>query len=144
MGRAGRWSKGFTFLELLLVAFVLLIAASGIIGSYVWTHFLSQRARETMMANDDLRDMMEHIHATAFTALPTLFPSGQANANGYQTIVSGQTGGVPNPFILPGETMTVTYPSQTATRREVLVTVTWSSRGGQRSASLAGLRTNSS
>ena len=144
MARTWRTSRGFTFLELLLVAFVVLTAISGILGSYASTHFLSQQARELMMANDDLRDMMEHVNATAFAALPTLFPPGAGNANGYQTIVSGQTGGTPNPFVLPGETITVTYPSQTATRREMLVTITWTNRGGQRSASLAGLRTSSS
>ena len=134
--------SGFTFVELLLVIFVLITASSGIIGSYLSTHYLSQYARETMMVNDDLRDMMERINATPFSAILTNFPSGTANVGGYQTIVSGQTGGVANPFALQGESITVTYPSQSATRLEVLVTVTWTSRGSQRTASLAGLRTN--
>ena len=133
---------GFTFVELLLVIFVLITAAAGIIGSYLSIHYLSRYARETMMANDDLRDMMERINATAFSALPANFPSGTANAAGYQAIVSGQTGGVPNPFALPGESITVTYPPHPAPGLEILVTIRWTNQNGQRTSSLAGLRTS--
>ena len=132
-----RTSRGFTFVELLLVIFVLITASAGIIGSYFSTHYLSHYAKETMMATDDLRDMMERIDATAFSALSVNFPSGTANGplNSYPGIVGG--------YLLPGESITVTYPSVTATRREVLVAVTWTSRGSQRTASLAGLKTSS-
>lgn len=138
-----RRRNGFTFVELLLVIFVLVAAAAGIVGSYLSSHYLSQYGRETMIANDDLRDMMERINATPFSALQTNFPSGTVNGPGgnpYERIVDSVVNGV---FPLPGEQITVTYPSQSATRLEVLVTVTWTHRGGQRTASIVGLRTNS-
>ncbi len=130
-------SRGFTFVELLLVIFVFITASAGVIGSYLATHYLSHYAKETMMATNDLRDMMESINATPFSALSANFPSGTANgpANSYSGIVGG--------YLLTGESVTVTYPSMTATRREVLVVVTWTSRGSQRTASLAGLKTSS-
>lgn len=130
-------SQGFTFVELLLVIFVLMTASAGIIGAYLSTHYLSHYAKETMMATDDLRDMMERINATPFSSLGVNFPAGTANgpANSYPGIVGG--------YLLPGESITVTYPSVSPTRREVLVAVTWTSRGGQRTAALTGLKTSS-
>ncbi len=137
LGKQLRMTAGFTFVELLLVIFVLITASAGIIGSYFSTHFLSHYAKETMMATDDLRDMMERIYATPFSALNANFPAGTANgpANSYSGIVGG--------YLLSGESITVTYPSVSATRRELLVAVTWTSRGSQRVASLSGVRTSS-
>jgi len=136
-------SRGLTFVELLLVMFVFIAAGTGILGSYLSTHFLSQYAKDTMISTGDLKDMMERINATPFATLLANFPNDAANANGYQTIVAGQTGGTPNPFALQNESITVTYPSQTATRLEVLVTVNWRSLGRDRSASMSTIRTSS-
>ena len=135
-----RSAGGFTFVELLLVIFVLITAGAGLIGSYFSTHYLSHYAKEVMMATDDLRDMMERINATPFNALAVNFPDGVANGTGnsYPGIV-----GV-GAYLLPSESITVTYPPPvSATKREVLVTVTWKSRGASRWSSLAGLRTSS-
>lgn len=127
---------GFTFVELLLVIFVLITAGAGIIGSYFSTHYLSHYAKEVLMATDDLRDMMERINAAPFNALAASFPAGVANGTGnsYPAIVGG--------YLLPGESITVTYPSVTATKREIIVTVSWTSRGAARTSSLTGLRTS--
>ena len=130
---------GFTFVELLLVVFVLVAAGTGIFGSFLSTHLLTQYARDTMIAMDDLRDMMERIHATPFASLPTDFPAGDADGpagNPYPAIVGNGT------YVLSSEQITVTYPSQTASRREILVTVNWQSHGRQRAAALSTIRTS--
>ena len=133
-----RRSRGFTFVELLLVIFVLAAAGTGILGSFLSTHFLTQYARDTMIAMDDLKDMMERIQATPFTNLTADFPSGDPDGpagNAYQVIVGGG-------YALSDQRITVTYPSQTASRREILVTLTWKSRGRDRSAALSTVRTS--
>ncbi len=134
---------GFTLVELLLVTFIFVIVGAGILGSYLSSHFLSSHSRDAMVATEDLKDMMERISATPFTALLATFPAGTANANGYQAIVSGQTGGVPNAFSLQNESIAVTYPSQATDRLEVLVTVTWRTLGRDRVASAATVKTSS-
>lgn len=134
-GRRG----GFTFIELMLVIFVLAAAGTGILGSFLSTHLLTQHGRDTMVAVEDLKDMMERIHATPFTDLLTDFPAGDADGpagNAYTAIVGN------NGYTLPGQQITVTYPAQTATRREILVTLNWTSRGRARSAALSTVRTS--
>jgi len=134
-----RQQRGFTFVELLLVIFVLVAAGTGILGSFLSTHLLTQYGRDTMVAMEDLKDMMERIHATPFTDLLTDFPAGDANGpagNAYTCIVGN------NGYTLSDQQITVTYPAQTATRREVLVTLSWTSRGRTRSAALSTVRTS--
>jgi prepilin-type N-terminal cleavage/methylation domain-containing protein len=123
--------RGFTFIELLLVIFVLAAAGTGILGSFLSTHLLTQYGRDMMVAMEDLKDMMEHIHATPFTDLLTDFPAGDAD---------GPAG---NGYTLPDQQITVTYPDpQTVSRREILVTLSWTSRGRARSAALSTVRTS--
>lgn len=132
-----RPAGGFTFVELLLVVFVLITAGAGLVGSYFSTLYLSHYAKEVMMATDDLRDMMERINATPFSALAANFPSGVANGTG------NSYPGIVGAYALQNESITVTYPAVSGTKREVLVTVTWTSRGATRSSAIAGLRTSS-
>lgn len=129
---------GFTLVELLLVLFVFVIVGSGVLGSYLSIHILSQHAQETMVAMEDLRDIMERIHATPFASQLTNFPSGVANgpvANSYTTIVGGYT--------LPSQSLTVTYPSQSGTRLEILVALSWTSLGRARTVAVSTVKTSS-
>ena len=129
---------GFSLVELLLVLFVFVIVGSGVLGSYLSIHLLSQHARETMVAMEDLKDILERIQATPFASLLTNFPNGVANgpvANNYATIVGNYT--------LPGQSLTVTYPSQSATRVEILVAVSWTSQGRARTVSASTAKTSS-
>ena len=130
--------RGLTFVELLLVLFIFVVVGAGVVGSYLSIHVLSQHARETMVAMEDLKDMMERMNSTSFTSQLTNFPSGVANGpvtNIYATIVGGYT--------LPNQSVTVTYPAQSATRLEILVALSWSSSGRARTVALSTVKTSS-
>lgn len=148
-------SHGVTFVELLFVIFVFVAAGAGILGSYLSTHYLAHYARETMIATEDLKDMMERINSTPYTTLFDCsagtqleqFPDGAVNGpaqNQYVNIVSSN-----GQFPLVNEQVTVTYPNLPAcvggtipNRAEVLVTVAWTGAGGrQRTMSLSTVRT---
>ena len=133
-GRRG----GFTLVELMLVLFIFIVMGTGVVGAYLSIQMLSHHAEETMVAMEDLSDMMERIHATPFATLSTSFPNGFANGpatNIYAIIVGGYT--------LPGESVTVTYPSQSATRLEILVSISWASLGRARTLAVSTIKTSS-
>ena len=129
--------RGFTIIELIIALFVFVVAGGGIAGANLYCHRLSEDVTNAMRAVDDLDDMMEHVQATPFSSLQVLFPGGVVNGGGgnaYAAVVGGYT--------LDGEQIIVTYPSQTAGRLEMLVTVNWLQRGRSRSARTATIRTN--
>ena len=149
--------RGITFVELLFVVFVFVAAGAGIFGSYLSSHYLAYFARDTMIATEDLKDVMERINSTPYNTLfdcaagTTLeqFPVGVANGpaqNRYVNIVSGN-----GQFPLRNEQITVTYPNLAACvggsipgRAEILVTVTWTSLSGrQRTLAVSTIRTSS-
>ncbi len=132
--------RGSTLIELLAALFVFVTASSGLLLAYLSGNLLSEQARQERIAYEDLRDMMERVQATAFTALPAIFPAGTANGGGgaptpYERIVGT--------YMLPNETITVTHPNATADRREVVVAVTWTHKGRNRTASISTIRTSS-
>lgn len=133
--------RGASLIEILLALAVFVTATAGIIGSYLAMHDLAEHATKNMRAVSDLQAIAERIASTTFQSITTDFPNGVANANGYQAIVSGQTGGVPNPFALPSESIIITYPSQTADRLEIVVTVNWTHGLRARSTMLSTVRT---
>ena len=90
-----------------------------------------------MKAVSDLDDIVECMRATPFNTVQATFPSGVANGGGvtsYLALVGGYT--------LLNEQITVTYPSQTPTRIEVLATLNWTERGRARTMQLSTVRTN--
>jgi len=130
--------SGGTFIELVLAIFVFVLAGTGIVGSFLSAHQLSDHAQNTAIAIEDLRDMMERIHATPFANLLTQFPAGVPDGGAgtpYTTIVGG--------YSLGSEQITVTYPTQTPDAVEVVVTVNWIQAGWSRSTSLSSWRTSS-
>ena len=131
-----RRKAGATMVEIVLAMLVLVIAGGGAYLSHLYSHQLSEHANDSLQAVNDLDDMLERIHATAFNNLQADFPDGVADGGGaYAAIVDGYT--------LPNEQITVTYPSATTVRLEMLVTVTWVTRGRARTASLSTVRTTS-
>ena len=128
--------RGVTLIEILTALFVIVMAGSGILGAMLSSQQLSEHAGHTMKAVSDGDDLMERIRATSFETLQATFPAGLADGGGvtdYAALVGGYT--------LPGEQIVVTYPSQTASRIEILVTVNWTERGRARSTVLSTVRT---
>ena len=139
MKMTARHQRGNTLIELLVSLFVLVTASSGLLLMYLSGNLLSEQARQERIAYEDLRDMMERIQATAFTAIAGNFPAGVANGGGGNPTPYARIVGT---YVLPNETITVTYPAIAADRREILVTVTWTQRTRARAASLLTVRTN--
>jgi len=126
-----------TLVEIVATLFICTMVGSAILGALISTQQLSQHAGHAMKAVSDLDDMLEHIRATSFNTVQGTFPAGIANGGGvtnYAALVGGYT--------LTGEQITVTYPSQTSTRIEVLVTLNWSERGRARTVQLSTVRTS--
>ncbi len=135
-GIGGR--RGMTLLEVLLALIVFVVASGGILGSYLASHWLAEHSTDTLRAIGDLEDLAERIYATDFENLPTTFPDGVPNgggANPYSATVGG--------YSLQDEQITVTYPTQSPNRVEMLVTINWTFRGLARTARLSILRTES-
>jgi hypothetical protein len=126
-----------TFVELLLAIVVFLVGLSGAIQALFACQDLSEHAQEVMIALDDLKDVMEEIHATPFESLPVRFPEGVADGSAaapYAAVVGGYT--------LPAQRITVTYAAQSSDRRELVATLTWLHRSRSRTLSLSTVRTS--
>jgi len=129
--------RGATFVELLLALLVFIVGLGGVLGAFLAANELGEHAQEVMVALDDLKDVLEEIHATPFENLTSRFPAGVANggaSNPYATMV-----GV---YALPGEQITVTYPAQSGDRLELVATLAWVHRSRLRTLSLSTVRTS--
>lgn len=127
--------KGVTFVEILLALVLFVISTTGIIGAHIAMSSLSDHSTQNMRASSDVLAIVEHIHATPFASIAVNFPAGLADGgvgSPYSTLVGGYT--------LADEAITVTYPSQTATRLEVLVTLNWTHKSRARSTSISTVR----
>ncbi|MFA5411575.1 MAG: hypothetical protein WC321_06965 [Candidatus Omnitrophota bacterium] len=69
-------NQGFTFLELMVTAFIVIVACLALLEVYGHSINLVLQAREIAIATDDLKDVMEALSNTAFSNLPIDFPSG--------------------------------------------------------------------
>lgn len=129
--------RGATFVELLLALLVFIVGLGGVLGAFLAANELGEHAQEVMVVLDDLKDVLEEIHATPFESLPTRFPAGVANGganNPYATMVGGYT--------LPAEQITITYPAQSSDRAELVATLTWVHRSRLRALHLSTIRTS--
>ena len=129
-------NAGMSLVEVVITLAVFVVAGLGIVGAHFYSNQLSEYATSSMRAVNDLEDIMERIHATPFDNLQATFPAGVPNGvgNAYAAIVGGYT--------LGSEQITVTYPSVTTGRLEMVVTVNWTERLRQRSTSLSTVRTS--
>ena len=126
-----------TLVELLLAAVVFLLAVGGIMLGFLASGALADSARQQMVASEDIKEMMERIHAAPFNNLAADFPNGTVNGPGgnpYNTLVGGYT--------LTGQSITVTSPNPAADPREIIVTVNWTDRTRARGLSATTMRTS--
>lgn len=115
--------RGSSLVEILLALVLFVIAGLGIVGSYIAMNDFSDYATKSMRAVSDLQAVTEHIQSTPFQNVTTVFPASVADGGvgkPYASLIGG--------YGLQGEQITVTYPSQTADRFEVTVTLSWTHR----------------
>ena len=122
--RAGRWpngswiarASGMTLVETLIAMLIFVLSGVWLTAAYRSVLELNRVSEETMVALDDLDDMMERVRSAPFAQLAASFPDGVAGV--YAPIVGDYT--------LSGERITVRHvPSAVATPRELIVEVTW-------------------
>ena len=125
---ADRCWSGFVLLEALLAVGVLIISAVWLMAAYHSALHLTEVAQQTLLALDDLKDMMERIKATSFSQLNTNFPNGAVNGvvgpgpDKYGAVVGG--------YGLTNEQITVVHqPSTGADPKELVVQLSWTNRG---------------
>jgi hypothetical protein len=123
---------GALFVEILAAVLVLGLAGVGLVASYLSLHRLVSDGREMQVAVDDMRDMVERIHGTAFNSLATTFPAGV----GVYTAVTG-------PYLLRNQQISIAYPAVTPDKREIVVTLTWQQGNRTRTVSSSTIRTSS-
>lgn len=128
--------RGMTLVEILVAVAIFVIAAGGILLGNFTMHQASEYANHTLTAVHHLDDIVEDIYATEFGALQAKFPAGVADGGAGQPYVA-----IVGSYALDNEQIVITYPAQTPTRLEMLVTVTWVSRQRPRSMQLSTVRT---
>lgn len=130
-------SRGITYPEILLALVIFVVTATGIVGAYFAMNNLSDYSTKSMRATSDAQLLMEHLNATSFDSIAATFPAGVADGGGtvYSTVVGGYT--------LPSESITVTYPSETTDRLEIVVTLNWQFRTRSHSVVLSTVRVRS-
>ena len=100
MKRKLRQSDGFTLMEVLIAAAILVVAIIGLWGTFITSLNCIVQARELNIVADDFRDVFEKIKSTAYVDLPTVFPDG------------GTVGvAVLGELLLQNEVITVRYPN---------------------------------
>jgi prepilin-type N-terminal cleavage/methylation domain-containing protein len=130
-----RRSKGFSLVELIAAAAVLVISGLGTLAAYLGSQQLIEHGVAMMRAADDLEDIVERIEDTAFETVMASFPDGEADggdANDYEALVGG--------YVLQDEEIVVTYPSVQNGRLEIMATINWVFRGRLYSTSVSTLK----
>lgn len=121
--------EGFTLIEILFAAGVVLLLVVGFLGAMTSMRYANEAAYQRTMALQDANQVIEQMRNTAATGT---FPSNVTSAYPSGGTVSGFTS-------LTNETVTVSYASATANPLDVTVTVSYSENG--RRTVTASLRT---
>lgn len=130
--------RGATLVEVLIAAFVLLMAVGAILETYNQFSRLGETTKDNMTALRDAQSMMERISSTAFANIEATYPNGAVDGGGvtdYSAIVGG--------YSLTNEQITVTYPAPGSNPLEMIVTVQWNTAQGRpMTKSLSTIRAN--
>lgn len=133
-GTNKKFERGFTLLELMIGAAVLIIALVTLIAAYVGCFTLNESARNLTIAINDGQSVMEEIRDRNNT-----FNITQEDWTNWASQDPPNGGGCNS---LDNESIIVTYPSGTgASPLEILVTVNWTEKGRSRSTQLTTLLT---
>jgi hypothetical protein len=101
-GKQRKGEKGFTIVELIIGAMIMLMVSVAIWNIYMVSINYMTRAREVRIATDDMQDVMEKLHSVPFSGLAAYFPH---DINVPEGIVGG--------FTLTNESIVVRYPAGT-------------------------------
>jgi hypothetical protein len=125
-------NKGFSLIELMAGAFVLVVIILVLWEIYSTSVNYIIMAKELRIATDDLQDVMERMQAINFSNITTLFPDG-ASVN--QDMVGG--------FDLDNESIVVRYPQGAGMDPlQIEVEINWTGkRGNPRSKIFRTVRT---
>ncbi|MBU4589878.1 MAG: prepilin-type N-terminal cleavage/methylation domain-containing protein [Candidatus Omnitrophica bacterium] len=127
-------NTGFTLLELMIGAAVLILALVGLIAAYIGCFALNEKARNLTVATNDAQCVMEEIRDRN-----TAFNITQEDWSAWAATDPPDGGGCST---LDNETITVTYPSGTGARPlEIIITVSWTEKGRQRNTQISTLLT---
>src|SRR3989338_5943300 len=127
-GWRGRERRGVTLVEILFALVVVVISGVWLMVAYQSALHLTEVSQQANAALSDIRDMMERIKTTPFTALDASFPTGAVNGvvGAGPDLYTGIVGG----YALTGEQVTGTHsPSAAAGPREPIVQVPGTNRG---------------
>ena len=105
--------KGFTFLEILIVALIFFVAVFTLAALYASCLTLLSQAKEIDIVTNDIKNVMENIKGLPFSSIMTNFPDGAS---------------VPGAYLLRNETLIVSYPSVTPELLEIQVEAHWLGR----------------
>ena len=122
-----------TLAEILVATLIFCLALTGVLGSLTSISTLIDLAKETTIATNNLKNMMERTLTTSYATMLTRFPNGSIDgpvSNPYATIAGGYT--------LRNEHITTTYANIAADPLELKATLAWiDSRGRTRNISMS-------
>jgi type II secretory pathway pseudopilin PulG len=132
MFRLSKNSKGLTLVELMIVSLVLVVTIVTLLVVFINALNQIALAKEISIATEDLRDTLEKMKTTPFSAVTTQFPDG---ASVSESVVGG--------FNLRNENIIVRYPSGTGVDPLVIDTeISWLGKDGRtRSQTFRTIRT---
>jgi len=107
--------KTLTLVELMMASMILIIVVLALAGVYISSLHLTIQAKETNIAVDDVKDVIEKIKNVNFPDIPTVFPDGVS-------VPESMVGG----YLLDNENIVVRYPNGTdVDPLEIEVEITW-------------------
>ncbi len=104
-GLTKRANNGFTLLELMVAAGILVVAITGLLAAFINASFLSQANRNKIIAVNDAQYVLENLRNTDYGNLTTYNDTTFTNLN--------------------DELITVTVTTPSANIKEVVANVTW-------------------